>query len=95
MLPPVVVKKDVEPDPSNEDPENGVVLGVDVNVDGYLAVTSTGAFLGNTDYLNHKRDEYERRRGTLQQTGTRSTHLIITRVDNRFARWSADSLHRV
>nr|WP_254611700.1 hypothetical protein [Haloterrigena gelatinilytica] len=35
--------------------EYGTVLGVDLNVDGYLAVTSTGAFLGNADYLNHKR----------------------------------------
>ena len=62
---------------------------------GYLAVTSTGAFLGNSDYLNHKRDEYERRRGNLQQTGTRSAHLTIQSIGDRFARWSADYLHRI
>jgi putative transposase len=92
----IAVEKDVEPaDSSDDSTENGVVLGVDLNVDGYLAVTSTGAFLGNADYLNHRRDEYERRRGNLQQTGTRSAHLIIKSIGSRFARWSADYLHRV
>ena len=91
----VAVKKEVESNSSGEESENGVVLGVDLNVDGYLAVTSTGAFLGNADYLNHKRDEYERRRGNLQQVGTRSAHLTITSIGDRFARWSADYLHRV
>ncbi|WP_089649578.1 RNA-guided endonuclease InsQ/TnpB family protein [Halobacterium hubeiense] len=92
----VAVEKDVEPaDSGNDSTENGVVLGVDLNVDGSLAVTSTGAFLGNADYLNHKRDEYERRRGNLQQTGTRSAHLTIKSIGSRFARWSADYLHCV
>jgi IS605 OrfB family transposase len=90
----IAVKKDVDPS-CDEESENGVVLGVDLNVDGHVAVTSTGAFLGNADYLNHKRDEYERRRGTLQQTGTRSAHLTIKSVGSRFARWSADYLHRI
>jgi len=91
----VAVKKEIEPaNSSDEESENGVVLGVDLNVDGYLAVTSTGAFLGNADYLNHKRDEYERRRGKLQQIGTRSAHLTIESIGSRFARWSADYLHR-
>ena len=72
-----------------------MVLGVDLNVDGYVAVTSTGAFLGNADYLTHRRDKYERRRGNLQQTGTRSAHLTIKSIGSRFARWSADYLHRV
>ena len=82
----VAVKKDVSPDSSDDESKHGVVLGVDLNVDGYLAVTSTGAFLGNADYLNHKRNEYERRRGNLQQTGTRSAHLTIKSVGSRFAR---------
>ena len=37
--------------------KNGVVLGVDLNVTGAFAVTSTGAFIGSADYLTHKRDE--------------------------------------
>ena len=92
----VAVENEVEPADSGDDStENGVVLGVDLNVDGYLAVTSTGAFLGNVDYLNHRRDEYERRRGNLQQTGTRSAHITIESIGSRFARWSANYLHRV
>jgi len=91
----VAVKKEVEPDSCDDESENGVVLGVDLNVDGYLAVTSTGAFLGNADYLNHCRDEYERRRGNLQQTGTRSAHLTIQSIGDQFARRSADYLHRI
>ncbi|MWV41661.1 RNA-guided endonuclease TnpB family protein [Natrialba sp. INN-245] len=90
----IAVKKDVDPSCDDES-ENGVVLGVDLNVDGYVAVTSTGAFFGNADYLNHRRDEYERRRGNLQQTGTRSAHLTIQSIGDRFARWSADYLHRI
>ncbi len=46
--------------------ENGVVLGVDLNVTGAFAVTSTGKFIGSADYLTHKRDQYEQRRAKLQ-----------------------------
>ncbi|MFP8956836.1 RNA-guided endonuclease InsQ/TnpB family protein [Natrialbaceae archaeon A-CW3] len=91
----VAVEKDVDPVSTDEQTENGVVLGVDLNVDGYLAVTSTGAFLGNADELNHKRDKYERRRGNLQQTGTRSAHLTIQSIGDRFAEWSRHRLHDV
>lgn len=87
----VVQETDSEP----EDAENGTVLGVDLNVDGSIAVTTTGAFINNADYLNHKRKEYEKRRGQLQQTGTRSAHLTIRLVGGRFAHWSEDYLHRV
>ena len=90
------VENEVESaDSGDESTGDGVVLGGDLNVDGYLAVTSTGAFFGNVDYLNHRRDEYERRRGNLQRTGTRSAHLIIKSIGSRFARWSADYLHRI
>jgi putative transposase len=89
----VGVRKDVDADETQS--KNGAVLGVDLNVDGYLAVTSTGAFLGNADYLTHRRNEYERRRGKLQQTGTRSAHLTIQSIGGRFSRWSGDYLHRV
>lgn len=90
----IAVQKDEEP-AFEETSENGVVLGVDLNVDGYLAVTSTGAFFGNADYLNHKRDEYEKRRGKLQAIGTRSAHLTIQSIGSRFSRWSEEYLHRV
>ncbi|QCC59188.1 transposase [Natrinema thermotolerans] len=74
-------------------PENGVVLGVDLNVTGAFAVTSTGEFIGSADYLTHKRDQYEQRRAKLQQAGTRSAHLTIQSIGSRFSDWSLDWLH--
>ena len=65
--------------------ENRTVLGVDLNVKGYLAVTSTGRFLQSMDEINHIREEYEKRRASLQQTGTRSAHLTIKSIGNRFS----------
>ena len=61
----------------------------------YSAVTSTGAFLGNADYLKHKRNEYERRRRKLQQTATRSAQLRLKSIGDRFSDWSEDRLRRV
>jgi IS605 OrfB family transposase len=82
-----------EREETSAEAENQTVLGVDRNVDGYLAVTSTGAFIGNADLLNHKRREYERRRARLQQQGTRSAHLTIQSIGDTFANWSEDFLH--
>jgi IS605 OrfB family transposase len=79
---------------SPEKAEDSKVLGVDCNVDDHIAVTSTGRFVGNADYLNHKRREFEKRRASLQQTGTRSAHLTYHRIGDRFSRWSEDYLHR-
>ncbi|WP_433629428.1 RNA-guided endonuclease InsQ/TnpB family protein [Halomicrococcus sp. NG-SE-24] len=73
--------------------ENGVVLGVDLNVTGAFAVTSTGAFIGSADYLTYKRDQYEKRRAHLQQTGTRSARLTIQSIGSKFSDWSLDWLH--
>ncbi|MDB9252891.1 RNA-guided endonuclease InsQ/TnpB family protein [Halorubrum ezzemoulense] len=70
------------------------VLGVDLNVDGSLAVTSTGAFIGNADEMNHRRCEFEKTRGSMQQTGTRSAHLSIQSMNDREHRWIQDELHR-
>ena len=72
--------------------KNGVVLGVDLNVTGAFAVTSTGAFIGSADYLTHKRDQYEQHRAKLQQTGTRSAHLTIQSIGSTFSDWSLDWL---
>jgi len=79
---------------SPEKAEDSRVLGVDCNVDDHIAVTSTGRFVGNADYLNHQRREFESRRASLQQTGTRSAHLTYHRIGDRFGRWSEDYLHR-
>ena len=74
--------------------EHRTVLGVDLNVDGSLAVTSTGAFIGNADEMNHRRREFEKTRGSMQQTGTRSAHLSIQSMNDREHRWIQDELHR-
>ncbi len=77
-----------------EKAEHSKGLGVDCNVDDHVAVTSTGTFVGNADFLNHNRREFEKRRGRLQQTGTRSAHLTFQRIGDRFGRWSEDYLHQ-
>jgi transposase, IS605 OrfB family, central region len=79
---------------SPEKAEDSSVLGVDCNVDDHVAVTSTGRFVGNADYLNHQRREFEKRRASLQQTGTRSAHLTYHQIGDRFGRWSEDRLHQ-
>ena len=79
---------------ASEDAKHRTVLGVDLNVDGSLAVTSTGAFIGNADEMNHRRREFEKTRGSMQQAGTRSAHLSIQSMDDREHRWIQDELHR-
>ncbi|WP_458186227.1 RNA-guided endonuclease InsQ/TnpB family protein [Haladaptatus sp. NG-WS-4] len=79
---------------THSDAKHRTVLGVDLNVDGSLAVTSTGAFIGNADEMNHRRREFEKTRGSMQQTGTRSAHLSIQSMKNRGHRWMQDELHR-
>jgi len=78
----------------SSDAKHRTVLGVDLNVDGSLAVTSTGEFIGNADEMNHRRREFEKTRGSMQQTGTRSAHLSIQSMDDREHRWIQDELHR-
>nr|WP_328766906.1 hypothetical protein [Halomicroarcula nitratireducens] len=45
---------------TTSDAKHRTVLGVDLNVGGSFAVTSTGAFIGNADEMNHRRREYEK-----------------------------------
>ncbi|WP_433630273.1 RNA-guided endonuclease InsQ/TnpB family protein [Halomicrococcus sp. NG-SE-24] len=72
-------KKEVESDTSEQaTTENGTVLGVDLGVNN-LAVTSTGTFWTGNEF-DHWRREYEKRRGSLQQCGTRWAHKNIQSV---------------
>jgi putative transposase len=73
--------------------EHPTVLGVDLGIEN-VAVTSTATFWDG-GYLNHRRDEYERVRGSLQQTGTESAHQTIKRIGQRESRWAEDYLHCV
>ncbi len=88
----VTVERD-EPETELGEAENGTVLGVDLGVEN-IAVTSTGTFFSG-GLFNHRRDEYERIRGSLQQTGTESAHRTIDQMGNREQRWNNDVLHRI
>ena len=73
----------VEADGEDTDPtiEHRTVLGVDLGVNN-IAVASTGRFW-SADEFNHWRREYETRRGSLQQCGSRYAHENIESVGRR------------
>jgi IS605 OrfB family transposase len=71
------------------------VLGVDLNVKGYTAVTSAGGFHGNADYLNHRRTQYEQLRGELQETGTKSAYLRLQERSGTESAWFDQYAHEV
>ncbi len=71
------------------------VLGVDLNVTGWTAVTSAGGFHGNADYLNHRRTQYEKLRGELQQTGTRSAYLRLHERAGTESAWVDEYAHLI
>lgn len=74
--------------------ENGMVLGVDLNVTGPFIATSTGKFIGSADELNHWRNEYEKTRGDLQECGTQSAHQTLQSVSGMFTEKSEQWLHK-
>ena len=84
------VKKEIE----SEETENGAVLGVDLNTRGSLAVTSTGAYW-SIECLNHWRREYEKRRKSLQEHGSRYAHENVQRVGEKETGRFKNYLHRV
>jgi len=71
------------------------ILGVDRNVKGSLAVTSTGGFYGNADALNDYRARQEALRGELQQAGTHAAHERLKARRGREWRHYDDLVHRV
>jgi len=78
----------VDEEISNTPAEDTVrVLGVDLNVNGASAVTSTAGFHGNADYLNHRRTQYEELRAELQQTATRSAYQRFHELAHDHANW--------
>ncbi|ESS11688.1 MAG: transposase, IS605 OrfB family, central region [uncultured archaeon A07HR60] len=85
---------DVESDtPARAATENGTVLGVDLGVT-QLAVTSTGTFWSG-DECDHWRREYEKRRGDLQEHGTRWAHENIQSVGREEEGRFTQTLHRI
>ena len=86
----VRTKADVDaPEPR----ENGTVLGVDLGVEN-IAVTSTGVFWSGKE-LDHWHREYEKRRASLQQCGSRYTHENVQAVGRKETGRFEQLLHRV
>lgn len=81
---------DGEPE-SDSSTEHTTVLGVDLGIDT-IAATSTGK-MWSGGYLNHRREQYEQVRGSLQQRGTQSAHRTIESIGKRETRWADDHLH--
>ncbi|ERG89571.1 MAG: transposase, partial [halophilic archaeon J07HX5] len=61
--------------------ENGTVLGVDLGVNN-LAVASTGTVWTGNEF-DHWRQEYENRRGDLQECGTWWAHENVQSVGHK------------
>ena len=74
-------------------PENGTVLGVDLGAEN-IAVTSTGTFW-TADEMNHWREEYVKRRQSLQECGTRFAHENVQSVGRTETGRFEQHLHRV
>ncbi len=87
-------KTDVASDTSEQDTtENRTVLGVDLGVEN-LAVASTGRFWTG-DEFDHWRREYEKRRGDLQDHGTRWAHENMQAVGRKEEGRFKITLHRI
>ena len=72
---------------------HGTVLGVDLGVNN-LAVTSTGTFWTG-DEFDHWQREYEKRRGDLQECGTRWAHENMQAVEHKEEGRFKMTLHRI
>ena len=87
-------KKEVESDtPEQATTAHGTVLGVDLGVNN-LAVTSTGTFWTGGEF-DHWRREYEKRRGDLQECGTRWAHENVQAVGRKEEGRFKMTLHRI
>lgn len=73
--------------------ENGTVLGIDLGVNE-IAVTSTARFFSAGE-LNHKRREFERVRGEVQDHDTRNAHRTLESVSGREDEYVKHVLHSV
>jgi len=90
----VRTKAEVESDtPEQATTGHSTVLGVDLGVD-QLAVTSTGTFWTG-DEFDHWRREYEKRRGDLQQCGTRWAHENVQSVGRKEMGRFKQTIHRI
>ncbi len=87
-------KTEVESDtPEQATTGHSTVLGVDLGVN-QLAVTSTGSFWSGHEF-DHWRREYEKRRASLQQCGSRHAHENIQSVGRKETGRFKMMLHRI
>jgi len=87
-------KAEMESDtPEQATTEHSTVLGVDLGVN-QLAVTSTGTFWSGREF-DHWRQEYEKRRASLQQCNSRYAHQNIQSVGRKETGRFNMMLHRV
>lgn len=87
-------KAEMESDtPEQATTEHSTVLGVDLGVN-QLAVTSTGTFWSGREF-DHWRQEYEKRRASLQQCGSRYAHQNIQSVGRKETGRFNMMLHRI
>jgi len=77
----------------SEDTERQTVLGIDLGVNS-LAVSSTGRFWQGDDY-DHWIQEFEKRRGEMQQRGTQAAHNALLRLGKREEAWRKQYIHTV
>nr|WP_217493284.1 zinc ribbon domain-containing protein [Haladaptatus sp. W1] len=75
------MKKVEDDETPDSEAKHRTVLGVNLGVNN-IAVATTGRFW-SADEFNHWRREYETRRGTLQQCGSRHSHDNIQSVNRK------------
>ncbi|MFB1063430.1 RNA-guided endonuclease InsQ/TnpB family protein [Natrinema sp. H-ect4] len=75
------------------DAEDRTVLGVDLGIVN-IATTSTAYFASGRE-LRHRHRQFQKIRGSLQQTGTQSAHRTVQQMSGRESRYVRDSLHQV
>ncbi|ELZ66402.1 transposase, IS605 OrfB family protein [Haloferax prahovense DSM 18310] len=80
-------------DTDTADAKHVSVLGVDLGITN-IATTSTGQFWSGGE-LNHWHREYEKRRSSFQQTGTRWAHENVQRVGRKQTRRFEQVLHTI
>ena len=86
-------KREIEPKDSNSTEEDRTVLGVDLGIN-QIAVTSTGRFW-SSDELEHWKNEYEKRRASLQQNGSRFARQNLASVGRKETGRLQTRLHEI
>ncbi len=79
--------------PSDTGHPDQTALGIDLGVNS-LAVSSTGTFWQGDDY-DHWTQEFEKRRGKLQQRGTQAAHKALLRLGKREEAWRKQYIHTI